>query len=180
MSDNVLINTLECPGEFDALTNLRPGEIYFMLVSRDRLAPPLICEWADKNRRRALAKFEAGEITMELRDRECRKSTQAEMIASSMVEQKNGWEDAKIENAPPTTYSGHEMPEHIKLRDAIQSARANAIRALHNSIAEVNDLAGIENDPVLSAEIDLILGEMRRVAEVLSPKRPGPTPLLDT
>jgi hypothetical protein len=176
-----LVNTLDSPSEFDALTSLRPGEPYFVLVGRDRLAPPRIYDWADHNRRRALRDFDEGRIGKEERDRELRKSTQAEMIAEAMVEFKNG----HVAQAPPketiSTYSGHQLPAETKRTDAIQSARVRASAAIHSAIAEIVAL-----DELLGEEwADLLLAEevanLRDLAAAVEPKRPAfrPVPLLE-
>ena len=183
MSD--LINTLESPGEFDALRSLRQDEPYFLLVGRDRLAPRLIDEWADQNRRRALAKFDEGLITKELRDRECRKSTEAEMIASAMVEWKNGWE-AENPDQPVQTYSGVELPEDVKRRDLIQSQRTAAARAINNAVGEMAELAELlsTTDAVEAAQLSLLnssIESLKALSDEIDPRRaaPAPAPLLE-
>lgn len=169
-----LINTLERPGEFDAMAHLRPDEPYFLLVGRDRSAPPLVYEWADKRRRKTLAEFEAGAITLEQRDMELRKCTEAESIASDMIAYKNGWEAQAAIQTKPTAYTGHELPAETLMRDKLQSQTARAISALHNAIGEVTDLQTIASE----AEIDLaaiapLLRCLRLGSDKLTPKRAG-------
>lgn len=135
-----LINTLEAPGEFDALTTLRAGEPYFLLVGRDGFAPDLVVDWADRNRRRALADKESGHIDHEKLETELRKSTQAEMIAASMREYKAGHLTAETAATPAPTYTGHELPEATKKRDRRQRLQASARSAVTNAIAELTDL----------------------------------------
>jgi hypothetical protein len=176
-----LINTLEAPGEFDALTTLRQGEPYFLLVGRDRSAPRLIDEWADMNRRRALKEYGEGLITLEAKERELRKSTQAEMIAASMVEFKNNWVASQKAEEKPRTYSGHQLPEDTRRSDALQSARARAAAALNNAVAECFSLAEAfpEEEGMEAVAIGLVM--MRELSEHIAPKRPiqpAPVPLL--
>lgn len=177
-----LINTRESPGEFDALATLRPGEPYFPLVGRDRFAPPLIYDWADKNRRRALAEFASGRITKEKRDRELRKSTQAEMIASAMVEYKNQWTADRLPaDEVVRTYSGHELPEATKRSDALQAARARASSAINGAVAALAELAQLQGEPSTRADSPTIASLMD-LSDAILPPRPAfvsPTPLLD-
>jgi hypothetical protein len=182
-----LINTLESPGEFDALTRLRVGEPYFPLVGRDRLAPPLIYDWADRNRRRALAEFSEGKITKENRDREMRKSTQAEMIAASMVEYKNKWVADHRDEQRPTTYSGHELPEDTKRADALQSARVRAASAINGAAAELNDLCELLAEGPIEERAKgdlyrLALADIKALSDEVAPRRvisQASAPLLD-
>lgn len=174
-----LINTLERPGEFDALANLRPDEPYFLLIGRDRSAPPLIYEWADKRRRKTLAEFDAGTITLEQRDMELRKCTEAESIASDMISYKNQWETEASEPSAPTSYTGHQLPAETLMRDKLQSTTARAVSALHNAIGEVTALAQLMNEATLAGhgehdphEAQVIVGKMRDAAERLTPKLP--------
>jgi hypothetical protein len=180
MSD--LINTVENPGEFDALTTLRPGEPYFLLVGRDRLAPDLVLKWADKNRARALDEFGAGLIDEEKRDRELRKSTQAEAIGWSMTAYKAGHmaQQAAEQTDNRPTYSGHELPAETARRDRLQSARARAASAINNAAAEVNDLvellkAEFENDrpPELEKLSDAVVGSLKAISDAITPRRVG-------
>lgn len=140
MNQVALTNTLENPGEFDALLKLRPGEVYFLLIARDRLAPPLVDEWADRNRRKALAEFHDGKIDREKLELELRQSTQAEMIASDMRAYKAGWDADEVTGQASLNYTGHEPPEEQKRRDEIQRARVHAATALNGASAMVNDL----------------------------------------
>lgn len=177
---DALINTLECPGEFDALATLRPGEPYIIFVGRDRLAPPLVSEWADANRRRALKEFGEGLIDQAKLDRELRKSTQADMIAASMrqYKQTGTTDDPKIKSKP-VTYTGHQLPAETEMRDRLQSARSRAVSALHNAIAEVGMLATIMNEATIAGhgehdphDAQVVVGKMRDAAERLTPKLP--------
>lgn len=175
MPADLLINTLESPSEFDALLSLRTGEPYFLLVGRDRFAPGLILRWASYNRRRALKEFDAGLIDVEERERELRKSTQAEEIAWSMREFKLGGA-AKAETKQDR-YSGYVDTEEQKTADAIHRQRLDAVQALHNAIGECNDLTGLlmaagEVGSDIDAMINTIKA-MRALADLISPKRPG-------
>jgi hypothetical protein len=173
-----LLNTLEQASEFDAMAKLRPGEPYFMLIGRDRFAPPLIDKWADAQRRKVLGEYEAGRITREQRDDELRKATQAEMIAASMVEYKNKW-NARAADAQPAaaSYTGHQLPADTERTDTIQRTRARAAAVLNNAVAELlphaaafaelglDDLAG-----ALTAKVE----RMRALSELVKPPRPLP------
>lgn len=145
MAGDDLISTLERAGEYDALSKLRPDEPYFVLIGRDGLAPNLIDEWADRNRRRALEDFNAGRIDRERYERECRKSTQAEMAACDMRAFKNG-QPAEVKDGPRTgaTYSGFEASEETKRLDAIHSARVRSRAALNDAVAELAELQELD------------------------------------
>ena len=172
-----LINTLESPGEFDALTKLRPGEVYFLLIGRDRLAPPLVDQWADANRRRALADHGHGLIDDAQQETELRKSTQAEAIAEAMREYKRGVEgDAPvvIEAPRPTTYTGHQLPEETARRDEEQRLRTRAVQAIHNAVAEVAALRDfLADDAAMAMLLDNHLYINRALADEITPPRPG-------
>lgn len=176
-----LINTLETPGEFDALLSLRKGEPYFLLVGRDRFAPPLILRWASYNRRRALKEHDAGLIDTEERERELRKSTQAEEIAWSMREFKLGTAKAETKQ---DRYSGYVDTEEQKRADTIHRQRLDASASIHNAIGEINDLAGmIEDAGNQGADKREAVRQSRAMAETIKalralddlirPKRPG-------
>lgn len=171
MPADLLINTLESPSEFDALLSLRTGEPYFLLVGRDRFAPGLILRWASYNRRRALKEFDAELIDTEERERELRKSTQAEEIAWSMREFKLGGA-AKAETKQDR-YSGYVDTEEQKTADAIHRQRLEAKSALHNAIGETNDLLQLIPGDEQSRAIEETIKAMRALADLISPKRPG-------
>jgi hypothetical protein len=167
-----LINTLETPGEFDALTTLRPGEPYFLLVGRDRLAPGLVLRWASYNRRRALREFNAKQIDGPKRERELRKSTQAEEIAWGMQAYKQGHQTVAVEPRL-VTYSGHELPAETLHRDKQQAAAARATAALNNAVAELALLAELtegERQWALQSEIE----HLQSLAATIKPARPIP------
>lgn len=176
-----LINTLECPGEFDAMANIRPGEPYFLLLGRDRIAPKNISDWADLNRRRALADHADDKIGNDELERELRKSTQAEMIAASMIAYKAGWDEKKaLEPTSKPSYTGHELPDETAARDAMQSARARAVSGLHNAIAECAALAQLMNDQTIAGhgshdphDVQVVVGRMREAVDCITPKRPA-------
>jgi hypothetical protein len=174
-----LINTLEAASEFDALATLRPGEPYFLLVGRDRFAPPLIDQWADKHRRKVLAEYAAGTMTREQRDDELRKASQAEEIAASMVEYKNRWEaQVKAEPGAGVSYTGHELPDDTQRRDRLQKARARASGAMHACIAELAEQLPAFEESALDDEVAALNAKMdnlRRTAELIGPKRPIPS-----
>jgi hypothetical protein len=175
-----LINTLEAPGEFDALSTLRPGEPYFLLVGRDRLAPGLVQQWAEQNRARAFEDAEAGRITDDQLNTELRKSTQAEGIGWSMTGYKKGAlsPDQKLEQPrkrPVDTYSGSKLPDDTIARDKLRTAQARAVAALNNAIAEVDPLIELltgspDGDP---QDAIVILAEMKAAVDRLTPSRPG-------
>lgn len=171
-----LINTLEAPGEFDALTSLRPREPYFLLVGRDRLAPKLVNDWADANRRRALDEYSLSRIDADKLKRELRKSTQAEMIAASMVEFKNNWQAREEAAAATPAYTGHELPEETKRRDRLQSVRARAASAINAAVAELSDLLEAARDVPEHADLESLvsaaLPQLRELSDEVTPKRP--------
>jgi len=168
-----LLNTLASPGEFDALTTLRPDEPYFLLVGRDSFAPRLVGLWARMNRRRALREADDGKLDGAARDTELRKSTQAEEIAWGMTAYKKGHE-AVPEGGPRASYTGFEVPEATASRDKRIRQTALAVSALHNAVAEVNSLVELltaEDDEVSDFMSD-VLADMRGLAAELTPKRP--------
>lgn len=179
MTDNSLINTLDNPGEFDVLTSLRKGEPYFLLVGRDRFAPDLVREWADQNRRRALAEFDEGLIDKETRERELRKSTQAEEIACDMRAYKAGHENVVPAGTNRPSYTGHVSTVEQAHRDAVQKARVDSCAAINNAVGEMTDLMKlIESDddpgrPHLVRCIRETIKAMNACGELVRVKRPG-------
>jgi hypothetical protein len=173
-----LITTIEASGEFDAVTMLRPGEPHFMLLGRDRLAPGLIMRWASYNRRRALREFDEGQIDKEKRDRELRKSRDAEFLAWTFQGYKKD-DLAKKAAGEPTvkTYSGAEVPEETKLADRMQTLRLSAAAALNNAIAECAELVEFLRSTEVTAFhdeaniLDETVGYMRASVEDVTPKR---------
>ncbi len=95
-------NTIEHPGEFDALEKARPDELIFTLLERDPCAPAAIAHWCELRRKRALDIPDE-----EKRRQELRQITEAELIGMSMLERQKGQQQAA--EAPPaaaSTYSG--------------------------------------------------------------------------
>jgi hypothetical protein len=175
-----LINTLECPGEFDALMNLRPGEPYFLLVGRDRLAPGLLLRWASYNRRRAFSEQDSGKIDDAKVERELRKSTQAEEIAWAMKEYKLDRPKDKPKGqvaATRPTYTGHELPEATKLADAKQAAAARAASALNGAVSELAALADATEaagDTFTAKGLRAEMDKLQHLSEYVKPSRPIP------
>lgn len=174
-----LINTLEQASEFDALAKLRPGEPYFLLIGRDALAPALVQEWASANRTRALEDGDAERITRDQMEDELRKSTQAEQIGWAMKAYKRGEQD-KATAAPKAerpTYTGHELPEETKRSDLVQRARALAASACNSCVAELHKQArefealGCADE---AAALDAKVMNLRRLADLIKPRRPLP------
>jgi predicted phage tail protein len=168
-------NTLENPSEFDALVKLRPNEPYFPLIGRDRLAPPLVAQWADNNRRRALAEYDDGKITREKLDQELRQSTDAEMIAASMKAYKAGHQaDQSKVKSETVTYTGHTLPEEAARRDAIQRGQSRSCSAINNAVAEVVELEKafrLNGDIEMAIAAETIAEQLRGFADVLMPQR---------
>jgi len=167
-----LINTLETPGEFDALSTLRPDEPYFLLIGRDRLAPGLVLQWADARRKLALAEGRA-ELEHDLR-----KCTEAEMIAWGMQEYKKGAAALPVvETEPKPGYGGAVIDAETHARDMESRTRTRAVSVINNAIAELVDLieplAAISGtDAVLDALGDVIVPALRNAAELAAPARP--------
>ena len=175
MSDE---NTLDSPGEWDALPKLRPGEPYFALIGRDPLAPPLIVQWAQGNRERALAEHDEGKISEDRLHDELRKSTNAEMQAADMTAFRKGWVREVVEPqraSATTSYSGHELPEETKRSDAQQRARIRAAQALSNAGSELNDRAeecreaGLEREAIQLTQASRL---MMNQSSAIKPTRP--------
>jgi hypothetical protein len=154
--DSFLIGTLETASEFDALAKLQPGEPYFLLLGRDRLAPKLVQQWADDNRRRALDEHDAGQINDEKLDRELRKSTQAEAKGWDMKSFKAGDMARKLADEPTVkTYSGVEVPEETKRTDRIFNLRIALAAALSQAASCGQELTDFLGDPAaLEGETD--------------------------
>lgn len=167
-----LINTLETPGEFDALTTLRPGEPYFLLVGRDRLAPTLVIQWAETRRRQSLAEGSDGRDI----EHDLRKCTEAEMIAWSMQEYKKGAAARLVvETGPVPGYGGAVLDQEAHARDIESRTRAKAKSVINNAIADLfsmieplRDIGDI--DLVLS--IDRAVTELREASALAAPGRP--------
>jgi hypothetical protein len=180
-----LINTLEASGEFDALAKLRPGEPYFVLIGRDTLAPQLLKDWADRNRRRAIADFEADppRINSENYKRECRKSTQAEMIAAEMLAFKRGHASDVTPNPvlgdTNTSWVGAEVPEETKRADALQAARSRSASAINNAVAEVSDLLELldssrsDEEALMDTAAFHLIDNMKAASYAIKPPRFG-------
>jgi hypothetical protein len=175
-----LIDTLDTASEFDAIGKLQPGEPYFMLIGRDRLAPPLIQKWADDNRSRALKEYSDGIINKEKRDRELRKSRDAEARGWALAAFKAGDLAKKVVGEPTVkTYTGAEVPEETKRRDALQSARIRTAEALNAAIGLMMLLDELLDDrddqeSIMSAAILHTLDNMRAASSAIEIKRrPG-------
>lgn len=178
MSD--LINTLDQSGEYDALAKLKEGEPYFVLIGRDTIAPELIERWADLNRRRAIEEFNADppRINAETYERECRKSTQAEMIGAEMRAFKRGHRSEQTANPMTgdpinTSYVGAVLPEETKRRDAIQAARARAAFAINSAVAGLHSLGEVIGDGEEGLQIDIAVHELKELSELIQPPRVG-------
>jgi len=178
-------NTRERPGEWDALPKLREGEPYFGLIGRDRFAPDLIMDWAQKNRDRAHADYEAGTITQEQLEDELRKSTNAEMIAADMKAYKNGWATETKSEAKQSrpSYTGHQLPRKTQLRDLELMTRTRAASAIHGSIYELNeaakqldDVANTSPDTGLlsgvRSDLHEVVERLAAIAARVAPRRP--------
>lgn len=168
-----LINTLETPGEFDALSTLRPGEPYFLLVGRDRLAPRAVLEWVDRNRRRAMDESRAGGMSEEELDRELRKSTQAETIAWAMQSYKKGQPTRTAADiGPKPSYSGTVVDAETHARDEERRTRTKAVSVINNAIAELVDLIGPLSEISQPHTLDDIVAGLRHNADMIAPARP--------
>ncbi len=95
-------NTIDKPGEFDALEKARPGELIFTLLERDPCAPAAIAHWCELRRKLALDIADEDKRRLELRQ-----ITEAELIGMSMLERQKGHQPgAEAPPARPATYSG--------------------------------------------------------------------------
>lgn len=172
MTDD-LINTIERPGEFDALVKLQPGEPYFVLIGRDRSAPGLVDGWADTNRRRAIADHDGGLIGEAKLHTELRQSTQAEMIGCAMRAFKTGHPADPVEVPSETkrSYSGHRLDATTEARDREVRVRARSASAINNAVAELVEvgkaLAEFEHDGRLETAIIML----KEAADRVVPKR---------
>lgn len=169
-----LISTLELASEFDALDKLRPGEPHFVLLGRDKLAPQRIMDWAQANRERALQEFKDGTIAVDKRDRELRKSTQAEAVAWAMQSYKAGHmaKAAALQAQPRPSYSGAEVPAELERTDKIARARVNTAAAIHQCIADLDEAETMFRDAGCITEASVLAAErvtLWRTAEELGP-----------
>jgi len=179
---DTLTNTLANPGEFDAMSKLREGEVYFLLLGRDRIAPGLVDEWADRNRRKAMAEYADGKISRNELERELRQSTQAEVIASDMRAYKAGWEADAAAGQRPLPYTGIVLPEEQRQRDDLAAARNKAassinatvsllrvvVETLEPFVAKAEDAKLCDLDNVVREEIE----SLKALAEVVVSWRP--------
>lgn len=172
------VNTLDEPTEFDALVKIRKGEPYFALLGRDQFAPKLICEWANMNRGKALDDLDAGNITEEQFKIELKQSTQAEVMAWNMEEYRNRPETVEVAPAPEQTsgkptYTGHALPEETVERDREFSTKIAAVRAIHNSIAELSEQVDRirEYDEVAATYLDGWVSGAKEIAARLEPRQ---------
>lgn len=174
MAEDVLTNTLVSPSEFDALNKLRENEPYFLLLGRDRIAPGLVAEWADRNRRKALAEFEEHLIDRDKLQHELRQSTDAEMIACSMRSYKAGYDADLATGQGQLSYTGHELPEETAQRDRVQSAKVHAIRAITNAVGELTELQSmLDDDDLLRSCVTALIEDLNGLANRIRPPRPG-------
>lgn len=160
----MLINTLDSPSEFDAAAKLRPGEPYFLLIGRDKLAPGLILRWASYNRRKVLREHDEGRISDDRLEDELRKSSDAEQIAWDMQAYKNGWDQQRRKPAAAATYTGFELDEETAKRDRVQSARTKAAQQCSYAASECNELV-----EVLIRDGDSSTDDVRAAAEAAVP-----------
>jgi hypothetical protein len=78
-------NTIQRPGEFDALEKARPDELIFTLLERDPCAPAAIAHWCDLRRKLALDIADEDKRRLELRQ-----IAEAELIGMSKRERQKG------------------------------------------------------------------------------------------
>lgn len=160
-------------------TKLRPGEPYFALIGRDGSAPGLVDQWADINRRRALADFNGNRIDAEERDRELRKSTEAEMLAGDMRAYKKEHPTESKQERETVSYSGHELDEETKRGDKLQSFRIRAVMAVSGAVAALIEVlpllneAGDLNLTIVAGQVDETLDHLKLIEKTLQPKRVG-------
>jgi hypothetical protein len=179
MADGVIVNTLEQPGEFDALVKLRPGEPYFLLIGRDRSAPALVLEWARRHRNKVLAESDAGKLDDATLRLELRQATDAEGIAWAMQDYKTGNPSVAPLPAPerPTAYTGFELDPATEARDRQHAELARAASRINNAVADLTEAAeAAEKHGHGGAAMDLFaLAERAKLcSERITPKRPLP------
>lgn len=171
-----LINTLDTSGEFDALAKLRPGEPYFALIGRDRLAPDLVLRWAHENRARTMADFDEGRVKEEEHHRELRKSTQAEAVAWAMQAYKKGHptDSALVETAETEHYSGFVIDPETAERDRLLATHARASNRIHNGIAALDEARTLLTDKPEEVEwLVSIIELLKETANDIVPPRRG-------
>jgi hypothetical protein len=175
-------NTPAHPGPFDPLQDADPSVPFFPLMGTDPLAPPLVLEWADQERRRA-----RGIEEEDVRRRAFAKCNEAEEIAWAMQRySKTG--SAEDVRARPTraTYSGnaaaddgeHERKERLlyatqslreaqyyacEARDALRELGVGTEPQLYDLMVVLDKLHGVA-----------VAHEVKRVLPVEEPKLPLP------
>ncbi len=131
-------NTLNKPGEFDALEKAKPDELLFALLERDPCAPPTILHWADLRRTMARKLNDPDK-----REAELRQCMEAEMIAFEMESRQRG-------QAPRTeikqTYSGvvPSGTESDVLMPKLRNLISNADALVHEAIEVYSRLGEID------------------------------------
>lgn len=163
-------NTIDRPGEFDALEKARPGELIFTLLERDPCAPAVISFWCELRR-----KLELEIPDEEKRRQELRQITEAELIGMSMLERQKGHQpgaEAPLER--PATYSGLTV-ERTAADEILPKLRAEISEAdyhLANGL-ELAEKALIQSvlDKQAASEIQYCAIMIHKVALWLSPHR---------
>jgi hypothetical protein len=163
-------NTIDRPGEFDALEKARPGELIFTLLERDPCAPAVISFWCELRRKLALDIADEDKRRQELRQ-----ITEAELIGMSMLERQKGHQpgaEAPLER--PATYSGLTV-ERTAADEIMPKLRAELAEADYHLANAVELLPrALETDCIgefLGDWIGKTASEAHHIALELSPHR---------
>lgn len=162
-------NTLERPGEFDALEKARPDELIFPLLERDPCAPPTIHHWVALRREKAREITDPDKLKAELM--QC---TEAEFIAFEMASRQRGGQAEAVETR--ASYSGR-ATERSVVEVLMSKARARLGEAdfhASESLDLLRQLAEHEAEhvaPELIEEAAKAQATLHRIALTLSPYR---------
>jgi hypothetical protein len=169
------MNTIETTDEFDALIKLRPGEPYFALLGRDPVAPEAIYDWADRHRKWARKNFHP--TSARFKD-EMRQAINAEEKAEELRDYRKRVIAATldipaVQLGDGKTYSNVSPEQRAKDAEVRKMAKLHA--TLNNAIAELHDQIPdlTASSGMISAEVVVLIGRMRKLSEFVKPKRPG-------
>lgn len=166
-------NTIDQPGAFDAISKARPGEPLFALLGRDELAAPLVMEWADRNRRRAMS----ADLPDEKRRAELLQSAEAEEIAFNMAAYaKEQPAEPVVTGSARPAYSGFQPGAEMVAAKIATDARVAAARCLDEAAAQIATALELCKTHGLGGKAELVvmdvyLNELRDISLTINPPR---------
>lgn len=171
-------STAATPGPYDPLDKALPDEPVFTLVGRDKHAPATVLHWVDLFRAESLQIDDP-----DVRKAELIKATDAEMISADMIRWRRGHPEHDITTPKRASYSGivqsvAEMDEAQRKATLLQMVAYLREAAFYTSEASTGLIAlGVLSDQDVF-DLGLALGHVNRIADNLTPKRPGIQPQL--